>query len=158
MHKPFPRSTTHFRCGNPDCDWGVPLDGISEEELNDCYARFREHCIARHGLDPAPNSTTPYGTGAIPLAPTSARDKSPPCSVDCGLPDSHRPLIGAYKSSKCRSRGDQEGRRVLGELSRAAPEKEGGKVSGLLLHKYRQEVVTFPWSIDGSTCPGASVQ
>jgi hypothetical protein len=25
---------------------------MSAEELNDCYARFREHCIARHGLNP----------------------------------------------------------------------------------------------------------
>jgi hypothetical protein len=52
MPKQFPRSTPHLRCGTPDCEWGVPFLDISEEELNGCYARFREHCIARHGLDP----------------------------------------------------------------------------------------------------------
>ena len=52
MPKLFPRSTTHLRCGNPDCDWGVPILDMSAEELNDCYARFREHCIVRHGLNP----------------------------------------------------------------------------------------------------------
>jgi hypothetical protein len=40
------------RCGTPDCDWGTPLPCFDEDQLNRCRVEFREHRIARHGLDP----------------------------------------------------------------------------------------------------------
>jgi hypothetical protein len=46
------RTKTHVRCGTPDCDWGTPLSGFSEDELDRCRHEFREHCVDRHGLDP----------------------------------------------------------------------------------------------------------
>ena len=50
--KPLKRSKTHVRCGSPDCDWGTPMPGLSEGELNRCRREFREHCVERHKLDP----------------------------------------------------------------------------------------------------------
>jgi hypothetical protein len=47
------RTKTHVRCGSPDCDWGTPMPGFSEGELDRCRDDFRKHCIERHGLDPA---------------------------------------------------------------------------------------------------------
>ncbi len=46
------RTKTHVRCGSPDCDWGTPMPGFKEGELDRCRHEFREHCIERHGLDP----------------------------------------------------------------------------------------------------------
>lgn len=50
--KSFTRTETHVRCGSPDCDWGTPMPGFGEGELDRCRDEFREHCIRRHGLDP----------------------------------------------------------------------------------------------------------
>jgi hypothetical protein len=50
--KLLPRLKTHVRCGHPDCDWGTPMPGFSEGEVDRCRHEFREHCIERHGLDP----------------------------------------------------------------------------------------------------------
>jgi hypothetical protein len=46
------RTKTHVGCGSPDCDWGTPISGFSERELDRCRHEFREHCIERHGLNP----------------------------------------------------------------------------------------------------------
>jgi hypothetical protein len=46
-------TTTHVRCGTPHCDWGTPMPGFSEGELDRWRDEFREHCIERHGLDHA---------------------------------------------------------------------------------------------------------
>jgi hypothetical protein len=32
--KPLSRTKTHVRCGSPDCDWGTPMPGFSECELD----------------------------------------------------------------------------------------------------------------------------
>lgn len=40
----------HVRCGTPDCDWGFPVPGLTEQHLDACYAGFRQHCIEKHGL------------------------------------------------------------------------------------------------------------
>ena len=45
-------SAKTVRCGTPDCDWGTPLSNFSERAVSRCRRQFREHCIARHGLDP----------------------------------------------------------------------------------------------------------
>jgi hypothetical protein len=45
-------STKMVRCGTPDCDWGVPMPGFSEDQLSRCRREFRQHCVERHGLDP----------------------------------------------------------------------------------------------------------
>jgi hypothetical protein len=50
--KTLSRTKSHVRCGSPDCDWGTPMPGFSEGELDRCRHEFREHCIALHGLDP----------------------------------------------------------------------------------------------------------
>jgi hypothetical protein len=42
-----------LRCGTPDCDWGFPVSDFTEEHINERDAQFRQHCIERHGLDPA---------------------------------------------------------------------------------------------------------
>jgi len=46
---------------------------------------------------------------------------------------------------------------VLGELSRTAPKKEGGKGSSLLLHQRSQELVAFPRPLGGSACSATAV-
>ena len=43
---------THVRCGSPDCDWGTPMPGFSEGELDRCRNEFRAHRIKWHRLDP----------------------------------------------------------------------------------------------------------
>ena len=58
---------------------------------------------------------------------------------------------------KRRTGGDQESRRVLGELSRTAPKKEGGKVSSLLLHQCSQELVAFSRPLGGSCSSAPAV-
>lgn len=45
-------SATHVRCGAPDCDWVVPLSGLSASQVEECRRQFREHCIEQHGLNP----------------------------------------------------------------------------------------------------------
>jgi hypothetical protein len=50
--EPLASAKTHVHCGSPDCDWGAPLSGFSESELDRCRHEFREHCIERHRLDP----------------------------------------------------------------------------------------------------------
>jgi len=50
--KTLSHAKTHVRCGTPDCDWGTPLPGFGEGDLDRCCREFREHCIGRHGLDP----------------------------------------------------------------------------------------------------------
>jgi hypothetical protein len=52
MTKPTSRAKPHIRCGCPDCDWGVPFCGFSEDQLDRYRAEFRGHCIKRHGLSP----------------------------------------------------------------------------------------------------------
>ena len=42
----------HICCGTEGCDWRVSLRTIEENGLERCRARFREHCVERHGLDP----------------------------------------------------------------------------------------------------------
>jgi hypothetical protein len=32
--KSLTHTTTHVRCGSPDCDWGTPMPGFSEGELD----------------------------------------------------------------------------------------------------------------------------
>jgi hypothetical protein len=39
------------RCGTADCDWRTPLPSFNEDQLSRCRREFREHCIARHGLN-----------------------------------------------------------------------------------------------------------
>ena len=51
--RPGAQTATRLRCGTPDCDWGITISGLSEESMKNCYARFREHCIDRHGLGEA---------------------------------------------------------------------------------------------------------
>ncbi len=46
------RAKTYIRCGSPDRDWGTPMPGFSEGELDRCRDEFREHCIERRGLGP----------------------------------------------------------------------------------------------------------
>jgi hypothetical protein len=46
------RTKTDIRCGTPDCDWGVPVLDLSEQELRRCRRSFRKHCIEQHGLHP----------------------------------------------------------------------------------------------------------
>jgi hypothetical protein len=48
-----PLTCVNIRCGTPDCDWGTPVLALDADELDRCRAQFREHCIERHGLDPA---------------------------------------------------------------------------------------------------------
>ena len=43
---------THMRCGTPDCDWGIPVLDLSQQEVSRCGRSFRKHCIERHGLHP----------------------------------------------------------------------------------------------------------
>ncbi len=45
-------TTTHIRCGSPDCDWGTPVPSLDPSQLSRCRREFREHRIERHGLDP----------------------------------------------------------------------------------------------------------
>jgi len=51
--KPFSRTKAHVRCGSPDCDWGTPVSSLGTDQYSRCCREFREHCIERHGLDPA---------------------------------------------------------------------------------------------------------
>jgi hypothetical protein len=32
--EPFTISKTRIRCGHPDCDWGVPISGFHEEQMD----------------------------------------------------------------------------------------------------------------------------
>jgi hypothetical protein len=50
--RPLANTKTHIRCGTPDCDWGIPVVDLSEQELSRCRRSFRKHCIERHGLHP----------------------------------------------------------------------------------------------------------
>ena len=50
--RPLARTKTYIRCGTPDCDWGVPVLDLSQQEMSRCWRSFRKHCIERHGSHP----------------------------------------------------------------------------------------------------------
>jgi len=50
--RPLARTKTHIRCGTPDCDWGISVLDLSEQELSRSRRSFRKHGIERHGLHP----------------------------------------------------------------------------------------------------------
>src|SRR4029077_19978897 len=40
--RPIVRTKTHIRCGTPDCDWGIPVLDLSQQEVSRSRRSFRK--------------------------------------------------------------------------------------------------------------------